>query len=152
MITFRLTSKKYLNDISGKGAELHGGRWNSKGIRILYTSANIALCTAEVAVHLPLGILPENYILQHIEFPSKKVKVLNESDLPKNWNKFPYDSKSRIIGDQFIDNNKFLILKLPSAVVPGEYNYLINPFHNLFKEVKLIKTEDYDFDKRLFIR
>lgn len=69
MIVYRLSKEIYANDLSGKGAEIAGGRWNSKGSAALYTAQSIALCVTEIAVHIPLGILPRDYRLIHIEIP-----------------------------------------------------------------------------------
>ena len=71
MIVFRLSKAQFANDLSGKGAELVGGRWNSRGNAMLYTSQSIALCVTEIAVHVPLGILPKDYQLVHIEIPDE---------------------------------------------------------------------------------
>ena len=71
MIVFRLSKAQFANDLSGKGAELVGGRWNSRGNAMLYTSQSIALCVTEIAVHVPLGILPKDYQLVHIEVPDE---------------------------------------------------------------------------------
>ncbi len=73
MIVYRLSKSKYSADLSGKGAEKAGGRWNSKGVAMVYTSASRALCTAEVSVHVPLGIVPVDYELVSIEIPDDSV-------------------------------------------------------------------------------
>lgn len=153
MIVYRLTKEKYCKDLSGKGAEISGGRWNSKGTGILYTSASRALCTAEIAVHIPFGIIPNNYFLIEIEFPDNcTIDNVNESKLSAKWNKFPHAHETQKIGDQFIANNNSLVLKVPSAVVQGDFNYLINPQHADFSKVKIRKTELFSFDERLFSR
>ena len=86
MIVFRLSKSKHSKDLSGKGAEKFGGRWNSKGVSIIYTSDSRALCTAEIAVHTPLGILPTDYELTTIQIPENTIiPELEISELPKNW-------------------------------------------------------------------
>lgn len=153
MILYRLTKKKYRNDFSGIGAEIAGGRWNSIGNAVLYTAANRALCTAEIAVHTPLGIVPKDYYLISIEIPKNaKIKEVESSDLPKNWKTFPHIPSTKKIGDEFIKQSEFLILKVPSAVIQGEYNYLINPNHIDFKNINIKSSELFEFDKRLFKR
>ncbi|MGQ1784093.1 MULTISPECIES: RES family NAD+ phosphorylase [unclassified Saccharicrinis] len=91
MIVYRLANKKYSQDLSDTGTEITGGRWNFKGIKLLYTSDSRALCMAEVAVHTPIGIMPKNYYLTTIEIPdySDIAKIKIES-LPKDWRLFPY--------------------------------------------------------------
>lgn len=151
MITYRLSKEQYCNNLSGKGAELSGGRWNSKGTAIIYTSGSRALCTAEVAVHTPVGIIPENYFLVEIELPDDSgIEEVSILKLPANWNQFPHSQETQEIGDQFIRANNLLVLKVPSAVVQGDFNYLINPRHTDFPTVKIKKTESFSFDERLF--
>ena len=153
MKVYRLSSEKYKADLSGKGAEISGGRWNSKGVAILYTSESRALCTTEIAVHSPLGIIPANYWIVMIEFPDG-VDFLepDPAAFPTDWNTFPHPHATQLIGDNFIANGKYLVMKVPSAVVPGDFNYLINPKHKLNSQVKIVKTEVFEFDKRLFKR
>lgn len=151
MIVFRLANKKYSKDLSGKGAELTGGRWNLKGTRILYTSNSRALCMAEIAVHTPIGIMPVNYYLVTIEIPDyPDIPSIESKTLPKNWRRFPHSKETQKLGDQFLNDNNSLYIKVPSAVVQGDYNILINPSHPEFHKVQIIKTEKFDFDERLF--
>ena len=75
MIVFRLSKSRFSKDLSGRGAELAGGRWNSKGLPMLYTSSSRALCTAEIAVHSPLGIVPMDYEIIEIEIPDSSVHM-----------------------------------------------------------------------------
>lgn len=150
MVVYRLSKSLYANDLSGKGAELVGGRWNSKGNAVLYTSQSIALCVTEIAVHIPLGILPKDFELIHIEIPEDL--ILEIKKLPKDWQTFPHSDSTQKIGDKFLKDLKYLILKVPSAAVQGEFNYLINPKHKDFEKVKIRKKEKFSFDDRLFIK
>ena len=152
MIVYRLSREKYKGDLSGRGAEIAGGRWNSVGVALLYTGENRALCTTEIAVHTPLGIIPQDYHLVSIKLPKAGIEEVHITDLPENWNTFPHQLFTKKYGDDFVHRNRSLILKVPSAVVQGEYNYLINPYHKKFGVVKIIKTEPFKFDKRLFDR
>ncbi len=150
MIVYRLAKSKYCNDLSGKGAEITGGRWNSKGTPLVYTSESRALCVAEIAVHMQLNILPVDFKLITIEIPYiLTISVEHSNKLPKDWNSIPYSAASRKVGDEFINENKFPVLKVPSAVVPGDFNYLINPVHKLTNLIKIVKTEEFRFDRRL---
>lgn len=151
MIVYRLSKQKYSDDLTGIGAELAGGRWNHKGTRVLYTSDSRALCTAEIAVHTPMGLVPKDYFLITIEIPDNlEMDELKKEDLPKNWRDFPYSGKTQEIGEDFINKRDILILKVPSAVVQGDYNYLINPSHKDFKKIKIKNKEPFSFDERLF--
>lgn len=152
MIVYRLSRSKYAGDLSGKGAEIAGGRWNSKGIGLLYCGQNIALCMAEVAVHIPFGIIPIDYELITLEIPDEEITELKKHQLPDDWKTWPIPYSTQNLGDDFVKKGKFLVLKVPSVVVQGEFNYLINPFHAKIKKVKIKKTESFSFDPRLFVR
>ena len=135
MIVYRLCKSKHKNDLSGSGASLAGGKWNNKGVEMLYACGTRALCTAEVAVHLPLGEIPDEYFLLTIQIPNNvKIKIIKNSELPDNWNSYPYSSFTQKIGDDFIKESKYAVLKVPSAVVQGEYNFLVNPSHKDFRK------------------
>jgi RES domain-containing protein len=153
MIVYRICREKYKEDISGKGAEMTGGRWNSKGYPMIYTSSSCALATAEVAVHLPLGLIPKDYFLVSIKIPENAAfsEILPEN-LDAGWNSFPHPDFTQKAGDEFLLKNEKLYLKVPSAVVAGDFNVLLNPMHHLMKDVKILKTEIYEFDSRLFLR
>ncbi len=153
MIVFRLSKKAYATDLTGKGSEKAGGRWNSKGVAMIYTGESRALCTAEIAVHTPLGNLPKDYTLVSIEIPKDiLVAELSNKDLPKIWKTFPHPPSTQELGDRFIHESRYAVLKVPSAVVQGEFNYLLNPKHPDMSVIKIIKTEPFDFDERLFVK
>jgi RES domain-containing protein len=150
MIVYRLSKQAFINDLSGYGAEKTGGRWNSKGIPVLYTAASRALAVVEVAVHVPFGIVPVNYFLATIDIPDKDILKLGLKDLPSNWNKYPFIKDTQFIGNNFIRNNEHLVLQVPSATVEGDFNYLVNPRHPDFKKVKVKSIDPFVFDIRLF--
>jgi RES domain-containing protein len=153
MIVFRLSKSIYAKDLSGKGAEMSGGRWNSKGIPMIYTSESRALCTAEIAVHTSLGNIPADYFLTSIEIPKNiALQSIGVDLLPYDWKSFPHSYATQIIGDTFSREKKSLVLKVPSAVVQGEFNYLINPLHTDIRFIKIKNTEAFSFDKRLFLK
>ncbi len=151
MRVFRLSKKKYSKDLSGKGASKSGNRWNSKGTEIIYTAESRALAMAEVAVHLTLATLPSDYVMIEIDIPdSIKIKEVKLIDLPNNWNNHPPNTTTQKIGDNFIDSIDDCLLKVPSAVVQGDSNYLINPYHKKFKKIKITNVFNFPFDKRIF--
>ncbi|MCO6146860.1 RES family NAD+ phosphorylase [Flavobacterium sp. NRK1] len=153
MIVFRLSKSLYANDLSGRGAEKAGGRWNSKGIPMVYTSESRALCTTEIAVHTPLGILPLDYVIIAIEIPnSVAIQYIKPEAIPNDWKLLPHSHSTQEMGDAFINDNAFAVMKVPSAVVQGEYNYLLNPAHKDFKKIKVKLIEPFEFDERLFIK
>ncbi len=151
MTVYRICKNKFKKDLSGKGAELSGGRWNSTGVPMLYTSESIALCMLEVLVHIPKSSVPDDFVLVKIEIPDNtafsEVKI---NSLPKGWNEFPFTDETRNIGDDFIKQQANLILKVPSSIVPDSYNMLINPRHPLIKEVNIAGIQKSPFDVRLY--
>ncbi len=151
MIVYRLASKKYSNDLTGIGAEITGGRWNFKGTRVLYTADSRALCMAEITVHTPIGIMPNDYFMITIEIPEySQITELEVKSLSKDWRKFPYSKLTQELGDSFIKKNEILYIKVPSAVVQGDCNILINPQHPDSGKVKILKIEKFAFDERIF--
>lgn len=151
MKVYRLSKSRYAHDLTGKGAELTGGRWNKVGTKILYTSESRALCTAEIAVHTPIGIIPTDYFLITIEIADTiEINQLDEATLKPDWKSFPHSNTTQEIGEDFISKGEFLVLKVPSAVVQGDFNYLINPLHKDFDKVKIVDKEMFTFDQRLF--
>jgi RES domain-containing protein len=151
MEVYRLSRARFAESLSGKGAALKGARWNSIGVELVYTASNRSLAMAEVAVHLTLATLPDDYRMITIFLPDNiSLQKLKDTDLPKDWNVFPHPSTTQIIGDQFVAENKFCVLQTPSAVTEGDYNLLINPRHKDFQKVKIVDVVKFPFDRRIF--
>lgn len=151
MILYRLSREKYKDELSGYGAALNGQRWNSKGTEVIYTAESRALATSEVAVHVPIGILPKDYHMVEVEVPdSLVINVLSTKDLPKGWDAVPGGPASQFIGDDFVSAYEHALSKVPSVVVRGDFNYIINPRHVDFKQIKIVRTVPFPFDERLF--
>lgn len=152
MKVFRLSKKKFSKELSGKGAAKSNNRWNAKGTEIIYSAESRALAMAEVAVHLTLATLPSDYVMIEIDLPdSIPIKELKLKDLPDDWNAHPPVRSTQKLGDEFIDALDKCVLKVPSAVVKGDFNYLINPYHEDFKKIEIFNVQDFPFDKRIFI-
>lgn len=148
MIIYRIANAAFKDDISGDGASLYGARWNSLGIPVLYTAGSISLAILESIVHLKERNFPPNQYLLKIEIGIgiTALEVTNEK-IKQGWkNDLNY---TRFIGDEFVKNNESLLLKVPSAVVEEECNYLVNPHHKDSKKVKIISSERLNLDKRL---
>lgn len=151
MIVFRLVREKFSSTLSGRGAALRGARWNSIGVELIYTAGNRSLAMAEVAVHLTLASLPSDYLMMAIWIPDDlKVIDLSINDLPDNWNAFPHPLSTQRIGNAFVMDAKYAVLKIPSVVTPGDFNYLINPKHPDFHCITVESLERFPFDRRLF--
>ncbi len=146
MKAYRIARKHFARDLSGLGAELFGGRWNSIGISMLYLSESIALAMAEALVHLPNPLPPIFHELVTVEVPdaSPMQQLPFTDDLPL--------ANSQKMGDDFVKKEEYLLLKVPSVVVPHSYNYLVNPRHPLASTTKIVHTEAFLFDARLRTR
>lgn len=148
MIVYRLATAKYAEDISGEGARLYGGRFNPVGLPALYASENISLCILEILVRASRHTTPDSYTLITIEFPETDMREIKLKKLKKNWQEDL--DHTRGMGEDFLNNNQALSLKVPSAVISVEHNYILNPNHADFKEVSIIETQLLQLDKRLF--
>ncbi len=153
MIVYRLARSRFKNDLSGKGAEMAGGRWNNIGIPVLYTAESRALCALEIAVHTPLNVIPADYLMITIHLPdSIAIKQINAKDLPADWKSFPETKFTQRIGSGFFTEGKYLALKVPSAIINGDHNILFNPLHKDFHLLKVTSVEPFEFDQRLFVK
>ncbi|OAQ41726.1 RES superfamily protein [Pedobacter psychrophilus] len=151
MEVFRLTRERYSDSLSGKGSSIKGARWNSVGVELIYTAGNRSLAMAEVAVYLTLATLPSDFMMLTIEIPdSISIKEVYSEELPLNWNLFPHPSATQKFGNEFVNEGKYCVLKIPSVVTKGDFNFLINPYHKDFKIIKISKKEKFPFDKRIF--
>ncbi len=147
MIVYRIANDLYKEDISGNGAAINGSRWNSRNIKILYAGEYISLCMLESLLHLRKVDIPIKQYLLSIQIPGAEFQEIKLSKLKDKWQQ--YINYTQYMGDQFISSNQHLCLKVPSAIVPQEHNFLINPQHKDFKKVKVISSELLELDKRL---
>ncbi|MDB4904305.1 MAG: hypothetical protein JWQ63_3586 [Mucilaginibacter sp.] len=149
MILYRIVKCSYVDDLSGIGARLYGGRWNSEGKPAIYLASSRSLAVLEVLVHLQPLMIPDNYCLTEIEVSDNSITHISIDDLPSNWNDISPPIVLRQIGDEFLKKNEHLLMKIPSSIVPMEYNYLVNPQYPAMKKVKVLKKEPFNFDERL---
>lgn len=149
MELFRISSEEYSTKLISSGAS---NRWNKKGEYVIYTGGSRSLSTLESVVHRSF-IKPDiPYKIMIISVPDTEsmIKTIGTNALPENWREFEAYSKLQEIGSDWISSKETLILKVPSAVIPQEYNYVINTEHPDFKKnVLLVRTENYFWDERL---
>jgi RES domain-containing protein len=151
MKVFRLAREKHATPLSGEGAARYGARWNPVGIELIYTAQNRSLAMAEVAVHLTLATLPDDYVMLSIDIPDDiKSKKLSDAALPDDWQAFPHPAATQEIGRNFVTENEYCILIIPSAVTQGDFNVIINPNHADFPRITIAGMEKFPFDKRIF--
>jgi RES domain-containing protein len=137
-------------DLSGKGSKIAGGRWNSKSHAVIYSSENRSLAILELLSHFTDYIIPDDLVLLTISLPSDPdMEEIKPQMLPKNWKMYPGPIQLTEIGDEWLNRNETLILKVPSVIIENEYNYLINPSHKDIVKVKIIRKEKFIVDERL---
>lgn len=149
MILYRIVNCNFADDLSGTGARLYGGRWNSEGKPAIYLAASRSLAALEVLVHLPPLMVPDNYCLVEIEVPDNSITHVTVNQLPHNWKDISPPGALRLMGDEFLKKQAHLLMKVPSAIVTAEYNYVLNPKHGDIKRVKILSKQPFDFDERL---
>lgn len=140
------------NDLSGAGAEKTGGRWNRAGRPVVYASSTIALACLETVVHLNAAGLPLNRFLVRIDVPdgvwaARQIRLAE--DIPVGWNTVPEGKVSLDIGDAWLSVLNSAVLVVPSAIVPEEFNVLLNPKHPDAKKISAMKVRAWFYDGRL---
>jgi RES domain-containing protein len=146
---WRLTKTRYLPTAwNGEGARRTGGRWNSVGTAVVYASGTLSLALVETLVHLPSGILAA-YSAQRADFDDSLVTILEDAALPPDWRSDPPPAAARAIGDAWAVAGRSAVLRVPSVVVPMEFNYLLNPRHPDFARVTIEPPMPLVFDPRL---
>ncbi len=135
----------------GEGAYRFGGRWNSCGTRIVYTAGSLSLAALEMLVHLSDEEILFSYSFAAAEFDESLILPIEEfQNLPKNWSASPPPLEIQRIGDEWANSKASIVLKVPTSVLPVEFNYLINIRHPEVSKIKLGEPQDFTFDKRLY--
>jgi len=150
LILWRLCAAKYAAQaLSGEGAEMVGGRWSPPGIRVAYCAESRALAVVEVLASADEGdrltgikwtLVPVVVSADWIEKPTR---------FPDNWRQFPHAPETQRVGAEWVQARRSVALRVPSALIGGEFNYLLNPAHPQFASVKIGKPEPFLFDPRL---
>ena len=148
MLVYRITGKKYANDISGTGAAIFGGRWNKKGTPVLYTGGSKEIALLETIVHTPPMLVPDLDILT-FEIPDDSITEIKIENLPKNWIDYPAPSILAKIAEDWVIKGETIALKVPSCIIHSACNYILNCRHPDYNKVKLVEHKDFHFDSRL---
>ena len=147
---FRIAKARHARGaFDGEGARRYGGRWNSPGTPLVYTSATRALAVLELLVHLQASELLATYVLIEATFEAALVERLEPVRLPRNWRAFPSRVALQEIGDRWVAERRSAVLEVPSAVVPAESNFLLNPLHRDFAKIAVGGSSRFEFDPRL---
>ncbi|MFC2166288.1 RES family NAD+ phosphorylase [Acidobacteriota bacterium] len=150
MFVYRIAKKTHIRDLSGTGARLYGGRWNHKGVSLIYTSESRALAIVEFLVNIPMSLVPNKLSIATLKIATKIIpKEITITDLPRNWRDYPSPTILADIGTQWIVSNESALLRVPSAVVEDEFNILINPSHPDMKHVTIADIKDSRLGKRM---
>jgi RES domain-containing protein len=150
---WRIVKRKLAKDaFSGEGARLYGGRWNSPGVSVVYTAQSQSLAALELLVHLENSDLLHEYVVIEARFDAALITRIAKSDLPKDWRASPPPASARAIGDTWIADEPSPVLELPSAVIPAENIFLLNPQHSAFAKIEIGDALDFEFDLRLISR
>jgi RES domain-containing protein len=150
MEVYRIAQEPFADDLSGNGARLFGGRWNSEGLFALYTSTSRALALLETLAHSPAKmLLQKNYILVTLFITeTSKVQVISLDELPLGWDAPDTRPITKNLGDTFLRNQNHLLLSVPSVLMPEERNIILNPLHNDIKKVRIKHKRRIVFDNR----
>lgn len=151
MITaWRIVKAKHQDRaFDGEGARVAGGRWNSPGLPMIYTAQSAALAALEMLVHLNSSTVLSSYVLIPCSFMQRVVLRLDRTRLPARWRAPPAVPQLQLLGDAWLKNGLSAVLEVPSAIIPSESNYLVNPAHPDFASTSLGPTQPFDFDARL---
>jgi RES domain-containing protein len=147
---WRICSRRH-HRFDGEGARLYGGRWNHAGTSVVYTSSSLSLAALELFVHVDVDIAPRELVAIAADVPdSMAVETVKVESLPKNWRRYPAPEALKDIGTAWAAKRSTAILAVPSAVIPEERNYLLNPAHREFKRIRISKPIPFRFDPRMW--
>jgi RES domain-containing protein len=147
---WRITKQKHAKTaFTGEGARLYGGRWNSLGRLVVYTAASRALALMEILVHLESAVVLSRYVVFKVDIDDSLVADLPLNTLPKNWSTEPAPKRLQRLGDDWLDSGRSAVLRVPNAIVGGEFNYLLSPLHPDFPKLRISGPERFQIDRRL---
>ena len=150
VIAWRIIQRKFAKlTFRGEGARLFGGRWNSPGHAVVYTAQSLALAALEILVHVDSDKLLQDYFAIPVTVDPQLITQVDKSALPNNWRAYPASKATRTIGDEWISEGVLPVLQVPSAVIPPEFDFLLNPSHKEFRKLRVGKPQRFRFDRRL---
>ena len=133
----------------GEGARLYGGRWNSRGLPVVYVAASPALAALEMLVHVGDSGVLASYVSIACTFDPALVLRLDRQRLPKDWRSSPALPELALVGDAWLKDGTSAVLDVPNAIIPDESNYLLNPRHADFAAITIGRPQPFEFDLRL---
>lgn len=149
--SWRIVKSAYAaSAFDGEGARIAGGRWTSPGRRAAYTAESISLAALEMLVHLGSSAVLAQYVVIPCSFPRRFITTIDRAMLHADWRMSPPLDSLRRIGDQWLTRKTTAVLSVPSAVINGERNYLLNPEHTDFAAIEFDRPRSFAFDPRLW--
>lgn len=152
MFVYRIGRMKYAKDLTGEGARLNGGRWNHRLTACLYTSESRSLAVLEYCVNVNVDDIPRALSITTLNIPDKNILKLNISDLPGDWRAAPAPASTKDFGTELLNKAEYPFIQIPSVVVPGEHNYLLNPLHKDSSQISILDVSDFIFDMRIKLK
>jgi len=149
MIVYRIAKTRYSRDLTGEGARLHGGRWNHILTPCIYTSESRALALLEFTVNINIDAMPGGLSITSIEIPDDSWTEPKRAMLPADWMHVPSPSSTKDFGTKLLKMAEAPVLRLPSAVIPLEYNFILNPLHPESRNFKIVAVEEFVYDVRI---
>jgi RES domain-containing protein len=148
MLVYRIGNAMYAGDLTGEGAKIHGGRWNHITVPCLYTSGSRALTVLEYSVNVNISKILRALAVTTIEIQDATIMEMQVADLPGNWRESPAPSSTKDFGSALLIA-AFPVIKIPSTIIPEEYNYILNPHHRDSKKFRIKETKDFIYDVRI---
>ena len=148
MLVYRIGRAKWAQALDGEGSRIYGGRWNHIGTLCVYTSESRALAVLEYTVNTNIADIPRSLKISTIEVPDDFLDHPVPS-LPGDWKIAPAPASTKDLGTKSLNANTHSVLRFPSAILPQEFNYLLNPLHPNSKAFKVIDVQDFVYDIRI---
>ena len=150
LTAWRIVKAKHTKTaFDGEGARLFGGRWNSRGLPVVYAAASPALAALELLVHLGSSSVLAAYVSIRCRFDEHVVLRLDRRRLPEQWRSSPAVPDLALLGDAWLKDGTSAVLEVPNVIIPEESNYLLNPRHADFESIEIGKPQPFEFDLRL---
>ena len=155
MLVWRLCRAPFAAEaFSGEGARRFGGRWNSRGVPMVYASSSLALAAIELFVHLEPNQEPDDLVFLSASLPEgEPARRLHSAELPPAWwadDLVAGIAATRDLGDAWIRSRSSLALMVPSVPIRAEWNVLLNPLHPRISELQIDPPQSFVFDARMF--
>lgn len=152
IVAWRFVKERHAQEaFSGEGARRYGGRWNHRGIPVVYVAEHLSLAILEQFVHLAPEDAQHRFVYFRLEIPEAvRVETVAMNSLPTNWREYPAPSSTQDLGTRWATSRRAAVLHVPSAVVPFESNYALNPYHPDFLQILISDPQPFSLDPRMW--